>query len=198
MKDLVFPIKFRFQITTLSNDFIAKDANDTTFAYVKQKMFKFKEDISVYNDKSKSKVNFKIKADRWLDFSAAYSFFEENGLEIGKIVRKGWRSIWKAEYQLVDQHQNIQYHIKEEDAWVKVLDSLFGEIPILGFFTGYFFNPAYIVTNGNNETIIRLKKIPSFLGREFEISKVQESDKDDEERIVLGLMMMILLERRRG
>ena len=78
------------------------------------------------------------------------------------------------------------------------MDSLLGEIPILSMFTGYLFNPSYIVLDKNNQIIARLKKEPSFFGRKFEITKVQEFDKDDGERIMLSLMMMILLERRRG
>lgn len=198
MQDLQFPINFTFKISTFSNDFTATDANGIIVAYVKQKMFKLKEDIQVYADDSKSKVNYNIKADRWLDFSAAYSFLDNDGKEFGKIVRKGWRSIWKAEYELIDQHERPQYVISEENAWVKVMDSLLGEIPILGIFTGYFFNPSYALTNKNGDIIVRLKKQASFWGRSFEVEKLGEMDNDDDDRIMLGLMMMILLERRRG
>lgn len=198
MQDLQFPIRFKFKISTLANDFTAYDANGTVIAYVRQKMFKLKEDISIYSDESKAKINYKIRADRWLDFSAAYSFFDENDREFGKVVRKGWRSIWKTNYQLIDQHEQVQYTIEEENAWVKVMDGLFGEIPILGMFTGYFFNPTYSLKNKQQDMIVRLKKLPSFFGREFEIDKVGEIDSDDDDRIMLGLMMMILLERRKG
>lgn len=43
-----------------------KDANGTTIAYVKQKMFKLVEEVSVFNDESKSQTNYFIKADKWL------------------------------------------------------------------------------------------------------------------------------------
>ncbi|GAA4278222.1 LURP-one-related/scramblase family protein [Aquimarina mytili] len=198
MKELQFPVKFVFNITTLSNDFTAKDVNGKTFAYVKQKMFKLKEAITIYEDETKAKVNFTIKADKWIDFSAAYSFTDSNGQETGKIARKGWASLWKAEYELIDQNQKLQYHIREENGWVKVLDSLLGQIPVLSILTGYLFNPSYKVTNLNNEMVARLKKEPSFFGRRFQISKLKDIDADDQERVILGLMMMILLERRRG
>lgn len=81
---------------------------------------------------------------------------------------------------------------------MKVLDALLGEIPILGIFTGYLFNPSYIVRDNDDKEIIRLKKMPSFFGRKFELSKLGEMNEEDDDRIMLGLMMMILLERRRG
>lgn len=198
MKNLQFPLNFKFKIGTLANDFVASDATGATVAYVRQKMFKLKEDILIYSNESKSDTLFRIRADRWLDFSAAYSFTDRDGKEMGKIVRKGWRSIWKTSYELVDQNQNIQYHVNEENAWVKVWDSLLGEVPLLGMFTGYFFNPAYLVTDLQGTVVAKIKKQASFFGRHFEVSKLQDIDQDDQERIMLGLMMMILLERRKG
>ena len=58
---------------------LLSDASGNTIAYVRQKMFKLKEDISIFADETKSQVNFKIKADRWLDFSAAYSITNAEG-----------------------------------------------------------------------------------------------------------------------
>ncbi len=56
MQALHFPLKFTFKVTTLSNDFVARDAHDNTVAFVKQKRFKLKEKISVFTDESKSCV----------------------------------------------------------------------------------------------------------------------------------------------
>ena len=198
MQNLTFPINFQFKVTTFSNDFTATDASGAMVAYVRQKMFKLKEDIVIYSDPGKLKVNYNIKADRWLDFSAAYAFFDDNGQEFGKIARTGWRSIWKAKYEIIDENKELQYTITEENAWTKVLDSLLGQIPILSMFTGYLFNPAYIVIDNDQNIVARLKKEPSMLGRNFTVSKVGEMDSNDDDRILLGLMMLVLLERRRG
>ena len=198
MTNLQYPITFSFKISTLSNDFTAKNASGQTIAYVKQKMFKLKEAINVYSDESKTQILFTIAANKWLDFSAAYSMFDANNKEIGKIARKGWRSMWKAEYDIVDQNNQPQYKVQEANAWVRVADSLIGEIPIIGIFTGYLFHPTYNVTNKAGQIVVKLKKMPSFFGKEFELTKVADIDEDDKERVMLGLMMMILLERRRG
>ena len=198
MQELNFPINFTFKISTLANDFTAVDAAGHTIAYVRQKMFKLKEDIRIYSDDTKTEEIFQIKADRWLDFSAAYAITDAAGNSIGKIARKGWASLWKAHYELIDQNDELQYNIREENAWIKVMDGMLGEIPILGMFTGYLFNPSYIVMNLQDEPIARLKKKPSFFGRKFEVTALTQFDADDDRRIVLGLMMMVLLERRRG
>ena len=198
MKKLLFPVELTFKIGTLANDFIATDASGSTVAYVRQKMFKLKEDIEVFSDDSKTRILYRIKADQWLDWSAAYNFTNALGIGIGKVARKGWASIWKSHYEIIDQNDQLQYHVREENGWVKVIDSLVGEIPVLGFFTGYLFNPSYIVTDTQDKPIARLKKEPSFWGRKFTIHQLGDIDNDDDDRIMLGLMMMILLERRRG
>ena len=198
MQDFKFPLDFTFNISTLSNDFTATNADKKTVAYIKQKMFKFKEDVSVFENETKTKVLYKIKADKWIDFSAGYAFTNDNGEALGKIGRKGWSSLWKAHYQIFDKHQQHKFTVREENAWVKVLDGLIGQIPILNLFTGYMFNPAYIVTNHRDEKMVRLKKESSLVGRRFKVSEIKKLDGTDDDIIVLGLMMMVLLERRRG
>jgi len=198
MQDYKFPLDFTFHIGTLSNDFSAVDANGKMVAYVKQKLFKFKENVGVYQNDSKTELLYNIKADRWIDFSACYSFSDPSGQELGKIGRKGRASLWKAHYEIFDKNKQLKYTIREENAWVKVLDGMVGQIPIINLFTGLFLNPAYIVINGNNETVVRLSKEKSLVGRRFKVSELKKLSGNDDDIIILGLMMMILLERRKG
>jgi hypothetical protein len=106
--------------------------------------------------------------------------------------------MWKAEYDIVDQNSQLQYKVQEANAWVRIADSVVGGIPIVSAFTGYLFNPTYKVTDTAGQVVVKLKKMPSFFGKEFQLTKVADIDQEDNERVVLGLMMMILLERRRG
>jgi uncharacterized protein YxjI len=198
MENVNYPINFVFNISTLANDFTATDSQGKTIAYVKQKLFKLKEDITVYSNESKTQINYKINADRWIDFSAAYSIKNSSNAEIGKVARKGWKSIWKTEYELINKHQKLQYYIREDNAWIKVFDGILAQIPILSFFTGYVFNPSYSVIDLQNKSILKMKKEPSFFGRKFQLTKLDTINIEDEESILLSLMMMVLLERRKG
>ncbi|MBK8702725.1 MAG: hypothetical protein IPN33_03320 [Saprospiraceae bacterium] len=198
MQNLSFPLDFTFRISTLSNDFTAKDAKGQTVAYVKQKLLKLVDEITVFNNETKSIVHYTIKANKWIDFSVTYTFTDKMGKDIGRIARKGWASLWKAHYEIFDGKQQQDLVIQEENGWIKVADALLSEIPFLGILTGYLFNPSYIVKRPNGDLVARLKKEPSFWGRQFSVSKLSEFEEGEEDRIVLGLMMMILLERRRG
>lgn len=198
MQNLSFPLDFTFRISTLANDFTAKDARGQTVAYVRQKLLKLVDEITVYNNETKSIVNYTIKANKWIDFSATYTFTNKMGKEIGRIARKGWASLWKAHYEIFDENQKPDLVVQEENGWIKVADALFSEIPFVGILTGYLFNPSYIVKRPNGTEVVRLKKEPSFWGRRFSVTKLNEFEEGEEDRILLGLMMMILLERRRG
>ncbi len=198
MEKLQFPLQFTFKITTLSNDFTACDANGNTIAYIRQKMLKLKEEVQVFSDQSKSELNYTIRANKWLDFTANYAISNVNGQEIGSIARKGWNSIWKAHYEILNQNKQTEFVIREANPWAKIFDNMLGEIPFLGLLSGYLFHPAYIVYNSQNVQVVELKKLPSFWGRLFSVEKHQNINTAEEERIVLGLMMLILLERQRG
>ncbi len=198
MSQLKYPLNFTFKITTFSNDFVISDASNSTVFFVKQKLFKFIEEVLVYNNETKSQTLYTIKANKWIDFSAAYIFTNNAGTEIGRVARKGWASLWKARYEIYDRNQTQDMIIQEENGWVKVADALLESIPIVGLLSGYLFNPSYIVTRQSGEAVARLRKEPSFFGRKFSVNKLAEFSGDEEERAILSLMMMILLERRRG
>lgn len=193
-----YPLSFEFKIGTISNDFIVKDKNGNTLAYVRQKMFKFKDAIQVFTNEQKSKIAYTINADRIIDFNASYSFTNENDEILGKVGRKGMKSLLKASYEVFSNDNAKEFHIQEENPWAKVFDSLLGEIPVLGMLTGYLFNPKYIVKNSNDVPVVRLTKEPSLFGSKFKLDKLEEISKKESERIILSLMMMSLLERRRG
>ena len=198
MNSIQFPLNLTFKIGTFSNDFLVNDATGTTIAYVRQKMLKLIEEVQVFNNEGRSQQNFTIKASAWLDFSASYKFTNANGAEIGRVARKGWTSLWKAHYEIYDEFQQKDLIIRESNPWAKVFDSLLGEVPFLGLLTGYLFHPAYQVSRPDGTIVARLSKVSSFFGRKFVIDKLNTFEKGEEERILLSLMMMILLERSRG
>jgi hypothetical protein len=110
------------------------------------------------------------------------------------------RSIFKASYNVMGDGDAITHHVKEDNGMVRVLDMLFREIPIVGMFSGYVFNPTYtLYQSGVEKPILHIKKLPAFFEGSFEISKVSEPMNDAEEtRLLLAVMMMVLLERMRG
>ncbi len=193
-----YPIDLSFKILALASQIYMRDANGQLVGYVKQKMFKLKEDIGVFADEGKTQLLFNIKADRIVDFSAAYTFTDASGKVIGSIKRKGMRSILKAHYMIFDTNNQQVMEINEENGWVKVIDALVGEVPVLGMFTGYLFNPAYIVSKMDKQPVARLQKEPAFLESKFQILPQSKIDGEEETLVLLSILTMTLLERSRG
>jgi uncharacterized protein YxjI len=196
---LQYPLNLSFKLISWGPQIFIRDASGREVFFVHQKALKLKEDINVYSDSRKSQVLFNIKADRWLDFNATYSMTSGMG-KVGAVKREGMRSLWSATYNIMDNNGSPAVRIKEDNAWVKVMDYLIGEIPIVGMFSGYLFHPSYTVyRTGTDAPLLRLTKQPAFFEGKFDITKLSDFMGEEEEvRVLLSLLMLVLLERQRG
>lgn len=193
-----FPLTLSFKILAIATQIHVQDAAGSTLAYMKQKLLKLREDIDVFADQSQSQLLYNIKADRVIDFSARYNFTDAGGRTLGSIKRKGMRSLWKANYEIANASGNQVMTINEENGWVKVWDSLFGEIPVIGMLSGYLFHPTYLVSDAQGQLVARLVKQPAFFEGKFQLDKQAALKAEDETLVLLSLLTMTLLERSRG
>ncbi len=193
-----YPVELSFKILAIASQIYIRDAEGQLLGYVKQKLFKLKEDINIFADESQTRLLYNIKADRMLDFSAKYNFTDASGNHLGFIKRQGMRSLWRANYEVMDQSSNVVMNIREEKGWVKVVDSLIGEVPVVGMFTGYLFNPSYIFAKVDGTPGARVQKQPAFFEGKFRLSVLAPVSEPEEVLILLGALSMTLLERSRG
>jgi uncharacterized protein YxjI len=193
-----YPLSLSFKLLALASQIYIRDANGNLLGYVKQKMFKLKEDINIFADEKQTQLLFNIKADKMIDWSANYSFTDARGNYLGSIKRQGMRSIWKASYDIFDARGSQVMKIHEENGWIKVADALFGELPLVGILSGYVFNPVYVIERTDGTPIARLKKQPALLEGKFILENQAQLSSEEETRTLLGVLMMTLLERRRG
>ena len=193
-----FPLTLSFKLLALANQIYIRDANNNLLGYVKQKMFKLKEDINIFADEQQTQLLFNIKADRMIDWSANYSFTDSRGSNLGSVKRQGMRSIWRANYDVFDALGSQVYKIHEENAWVKVADALVGEVPLVGIISGYIFNPSYVIERIDGTPVALLKKQPAMFEGKFTLNNLSQLSTEEETRIVLAVLMVLLLERGRG
>lgn len=194
---IAYPLTISFKIVALAPQFSITNANGQLIAYVKQKLFKLKESVTVFADQAQKQPLYVINADRIIDFSARYNFATSQGSSLGATKRHGMRSIWKAHYDILDG-DNAVMNITEENPWIKILDSFFTEIPIIGMFSGYVFHAAYLVARQDGAVVMRLEKQPAFFEGKFLVEKKAPLSEVEEQRVLLSLIMMLLLERTRS
>ncbi|XZE52383.1 hypothetical protein SH139x_004076 [Planctomycetaceae bacterium SH139] len=192
-----YPLNLHFKLLTLGQRITALDANEQLLMFIKQKMFKLKEHIEVFADAERNQLIFQIKADRVIDFSANYHFTDAQENDWGAVRRKGMRSFWSAHYEVMQEGQ-IDMTISEESPFKKVLESLLGEIPLVGFVATYLINPSYIVRRPDGTPLLRVIKKPAIFEGHFVVEKLNDMPEDDELRSLLAILTMVLLERNRG
>src|SRR4030095_3805695 len=192
-----YPLTLSFKIFALASQFSVTDDSGRVIAWAAQKLFRLKEAVNVFSDSSKNEVLFTITADRIVDFGARYTFSDGQGKPLGSVQRQGMRSIWRAQYDIQD-NANGTLKIREENPWIKVADGVLGAIPLGEFFTGFLFHPSYLVSRPDGTPIVRIQKKAAFLESRFSVERIAPMDKPEEQRILLSLIMLVLLERRRG
>jgi len=192
-----YPLSLRFKVLAIANQIFVTDSEDAEVCYVKQKAFKLKESVKVFTDSSMSSLLCQIDADSVIDYNVAYDLNTPDGVNFGEVRRKGRKSIFKAHYEILKDGA-LDMSINEENPMAKVFDSLLGEIPVLGLFTGYLFHPSYLVTRNDGTPVLRVKKMPSAIERRFTIDKIGELNQEDEVRVLISLMMMLVREGGRG
>lgn len=187
-----YPLFINFKKIAIAPQFKVTDANGDMVCYVRQKLFKLKEDIKVYKERERQNLLYSIRADRIIDFSAKYTFYDSHDVPFGAIKRKGMKSLWRAQY-LIDGENNQVLELKEESVLIRFLDRY------VGWLCGsFFFHPVYNITRADGTPLMRVKKMPSLFEAKFKIELLTPMSEIEEMRILLGSMMMLLLERYKG
>lgn len=112
----------RRQILALTGKFRLYDPNEQLVLYSQQKMFRLKEDIRAYSDESCSQELLYIQARKIIDFSAAYDVVDSlSGMRIGVLRRRGWRSLLRDEWEVLDAGEQLLGVMQEDDMTRAVL-----------------------------------------------------------------------------
>jgi len=82
-----------------------------------QKAFKLKEDIRLYTDESMAEELMSIKARQVVDFAAAYDVVDSaEGRKVGAARRKGWSSVLRDAWEILDENDRPIARLKEDSA----------------------------------------------------------------------------------
>lgn len=87
-------------------------------ALCEQKAFKLREDIRVKDGSADGVEILQIKADRIIDFSAAFRVTDpQSGEHVGTLRRKGWSSLFRDAWEILDQQEIVRGRVTEESPW---------------------------------------------------------------------------------
>lgn len=103
------------KILSIANQYRIFNPEGNLVMYSKQKMFKLREDIRVYQDEEMSRELLVIKAQQVIDFAASYQVIDaSSGASVGFLRRKGFSSLVRDHWQLLTPSREILGKIEED------------------------------------------------------------------------------------
>lgn len=115
----------RRQTLALTGKFRFYDPMGNLVMFSEQKMFRLREDIRVYADENKAQEVLSIQARQIVDFSAAYDVVDTVlNQKIGALRRKGWRSLLRDEWEVLDAGDNVIGMLFEDSVGLALLRRL--------------------------------------------------------------------------
>lgn len=156
--------------------------------YCRQKAFKLKEDVRVYQDSTKTREILHIKARNIIDFSATYDVFDsQTGSKVGSIKRKGMKSLFKDEWLVQDENDNQIGVIKEDNRLLAFLRRLLG---------GFAFPQTFKVFLGDKQVASFHRAFNPFVSKMKVDFSVDEKNLFDHKLGLASALLLILIERR--
>jgi hypothetical protein len=131
-------------LTTYGNQYVAKKAlfkflgntfrlfgtDGTLQFFVKQKAFRLKEEINVFADEKQAEKRLSIKARGIGDFSGTYDVRDAGtGELVGACRRKGLKSLFKDEWELLDSAGITMGKVEEQGGLMFLLHKFFKWLP---------------------------------------------------------------------
>lgn len=150
-----FILRQRFRLVVNQYEFFLAQPDGRTpeqpVCFVRQKAFKFKEDIRFYTDESRTVEVMRIRARQRFDPHARYDITDSNGSKIGEFQKVFGASLLRSTYKLFDAHGAEVATATEKSLLVALFRRLVGFIPTLGNFANWLpipYNFVYLRNGG--------------------------------------------------
>lgn len=128
-----FILRQRLRLVANEYEFSLPQAHEDTpgepFCFVRQKMFKFKEDIRFYTDENRAHELMRIKARHRFDPRARYDVTAADGSKIGEIQKVFGTSLLRSTYRLYDAAGRETAMATEKNLAVALVRRLVGFLP---------------------------------------------------------------------
>ena len=114
------------KVLALGKKYYIYDSQGNLIGFVKQKLFKLKEDIRIFTDESMTHELLKVKQKNILDWSGTFKVKDPVGVKIGYVGRKSWKSILRDTWKVWDRDKRELATLKERGGTFAVLRRFIG------------------------------------------------------------------------
>jgi hypothetical protein len=107
----------RQKIFSLAPCFYVQDQMGNALAFLRKKVFTWKDEIRVFTDETQSLELLRIKARKIIDWGAAFDVTDSiNNQKVGALKRRGWKSIIRKEWTIMNAQDQEIGRVREDSA----------------------------------------------------------------------------------
>ncbi|HEV3473352.1 MAG TPA: hypothetical protein VG408_09175 [Actinomycetota bacterium] len=185
-----FILRQQFRLVVNQYEFSLPGPNDTpgrVFCFVRQKMFKFKEDVRFFTDESMSTEILRIKARQRFDPTATYDVTMPDGTKIGGFQKVFGKSLLRSSYRLLDANGQEVATATELKLWVALLRRLVGFIPNVGNFANWLPIPYHFVFQRGERVLGHHKRQLWKFNDTYTLDLTPDTDRTLDRRLVMAI-----------
>jgi uncharacterized protein YxjI len=186
-----FLLRQRFRMVTNEYDFyvVGPDGEQSAepFCFVKQKTFKFKEDIRFYTDESRTQELLRIKARQRFDPRARYDVTDGAGGTLGAIQKVFGASLLRSTYKIFGASGDEVATVTEESQAVALIRRLVGFVPYLDDVANWLPIPYHFVFLRDGQVLGNHRRRLYKLKDTYDIDMSPDSNRTIDRRLVLAI-----------
>jgi hypothetical protein len=112
----------RQKLFSLAPCFYVQDQFGNALAFLRKKVFTWKDDIRVFTDERQSLELLRIKGRKIIDWGAAFDVTDSiNNQKVGALKRRGWKSVVRKEWIIMDPFDQEIGRIREDSAMLALV-----------------------------------------------------------------------------
>ena len=163
------------------------DRPGTSFCFVRQAPYKFKEDIRFFTDESRTMELMRINARQRFDPRATYDVTARDGSKIGAIQKVFGRSLLRSTYKIFDATGTEVAEATEANLFVALFRRLVALIPRVGDFANWLPIPYHFVFLHNGVTLGHHRRQLWKLSDTYTIDMSADPDRTVDRRLILAI-----------
>lgn len=180
----------RAKVFDLVPQFFIYDDQGQMIGYCRQKLFKFREEMILYTDRSREKELLRIKARQIIDFAATYDVKLPNGEIIGSLRRKGLKSTFVRDEYLVFDERNAQIATLQEDSTFRAL------VRRLVDYASFFMPQKFHLSDMGGREIARFRQHFNPFVFRIGVAVLEEDEKLDDLMLIAIAVLAAVIEGR--
>jgi len=109
----------RQKVFTFAPQFFFLDQNGNTLAYLRKKVFTWKDEIRIFTDPGQTMELLSIKARKIIDWGTAFDVTDSiNHQKVGALKRRGWKSLVRKEWTIMDANDQEIGKVQEDSLFL--------------------------------------------------------------------------------